>query len=240
MKSSLTSRRAIIATMAGQAMWPSISFAKSDQPGAAATGSVAASSKPYDAIDPPIKADINRVRFLFSYECPYCRSYHNGLRQWGASLPKPFTFDTYPLITSVDNDKIMNAVIGHMIVKAVAPKSLEVYDFAIYTAIQGDPELGQPPSARLSMDDVMRIVIQSGATPGAVKAYLAKNASGVEGRLQNHWEAIKTYNVKATPSVAMVGKFIVNPDHAQANPQQFLMLLNGIVSRIIQGGTNAL
>ena len=90
------------------------------------------------------------------------------------------------------------------------------------------------------MDDVMRIVIQSGATPGAVKAYLAKNASGVEGRLQNHWEAIKTYNVKATPSVAMVGKFIVNPDHAQANPQQFLMLLNGIVSRIIQGGTNAL
>jgi hypothetical protein len=32
----------------------------------------------------------------------------------------------------------------------------------------------------------------------------------------------------------------VTPDNAQGNPQQFLLLLNGMVSRIIQGAGHAL
>ena len=196
--------------------------------------------KPYQLISPVVSGDKNRVRFFFSYDCQYCRSYHNGLVQWGSSLPKPFAFDATPVITSVDNDNLTFAVYGRLIVQALVPKNVPAYDFLMYSLIQGDNEAGIAPKSVISLDDVFRAVIKSGVDFTAMQSYLKTNGAAIQKRLPEHGLLLKTYGITVTPSVALVGRYNVSPDNANGNPQQFLLLLNGLVSRIMQGGANAL
>lgn len=195
---------------------------------------------PYDMIVPPVKSDINRIRFFFSYTCPYCRSYHNGLMQWGATIPKPLVFDAVPLITDPDDENLSIAVLGRLIGQAVAPSVLDAYDFAMYANLQGDPEAGIPPLMKLTVKDALRALVKAGANPNAIQSYLQGKGKGIENKLPEYARLISIYKINATPSVSLIGKYIVNPDHAQGNPQHFLLLLNGLVSRIIQGGSNAI
>ena len=208
------------------------------QPQGAASGG----AKPFHLINPAIAEDRRRVRFLFSYECAYCRSYHNGLVQWGQSLPKQFAFDAAPVISPADNGNQPNAVFGRLVAQAMAPAILQTYDYQIYALLQGDPESGQKGVSELTIDDVLRALIQSGIDAKKLQAYLGRqaNADALLAQVPSHAAMVRTYNLTATPSVAITGKYIVTPEHANNNPQQFLLLLNGMVSRIVQGGVNAL
>lgn len=194
--------------------------------------------KPYETLNPPVKGETTRVRLLFSYDCPFCRSYHNGLVQWGATLPKPLSFIASPLITS-DNTKLMSAVLGRLIGEEVAPQALHSYDYMMYAKLQGDPDQGTPPVEALSMTDVLRTLVQAGADGHAIQAFLKGRGKGIEKRIPTQAALIKTFNLTSTPSVAITGRYVVTPDNAQGDPSQFLLLLNGIVSRVIQGDARA-
>ncbi|KLR59001.1 hypothetical protein OX89_04240 [Diaphorobacter sp. J5-51] len=198
------------------------------------------SFKPYDLITPKIKGEEKVVRLLFSYDCPYCRSYHNGLVQWGKSLPTPYRFDATPVITS-NSDNILLAVYGRLIMQGLAPSKIHLYDYTMYTLIQGDPDTGQPALPKLANEDIIRTVLQSsGASGKDLQAFMNAQAKGIEKRLPAHASVIQRYGLKATPSVAIGGKIVVTPDHASSNAQQYLLLLNAMVSRAIQGGIDAL
>lgn len=199
-----------------------------------------AGGKPYDLIKPAVLTDSNRVRFLFSYDCPYCRSYHNGLTQWGSTLPKTLRFDATPLITSVENDNQAQAVFGRLVAQAMAPDKVAAYDSTMYTMIQGDLESGIPPKTKIALADILRLLVSTGIDPKSLQAFLDTKGASVGQRIPAHGQIAQTYGLSVTPSVALVGKFLVNPDHANSNPQQFLLLLNGLISRILQGGANAL
>ena len=233
MQFSLHRRKAIslLAAVAANQTWAAAPTAKDGGDG---TG------KPYQLISPVIPGDKNRVRFFFSYDCPYCRSYHNGLVQWGSTLPKPFAFDATPVITSVDTDNLTFAVYGRLVVQSLAPKNVPAYDFLMYSLIQGDNEAGIAPKSVISLDDVFRAVIKSGVDFNAMQNHIKANGAAIQKRLPEHGLLLKTYGITVTPSVALVGRYTVSPDNANGNPQQFLLLLNGLVSRIMQGGANAL
>lgn len=206
----------------------------------AVPGAPPSSSKPYDMINPPISDDKNRVRFFFAYDCPHCRSYHNGLYQWGQTLPKSLTFDAYPVITSPDNENLIIAVYIRLIAQAVAPKALMLYDQAMYGLLQGDPDAGTSPASRITVEDALAALVRSGANADTLRAYLSGNeVAQLEKSIPEHARVIEKYGIKATPSVAVAGRFLVNPDHTNGNAQQFLMLINGIISRLIEGGPHA-
>ena len=198
------------------------------------------STKPYDLITPSVAGDSNRIRFLFSYDCPYCRSYHNGLTQWGGTLPKPYTFDATPLITSVDNDNQVFAVYGRLIAQALAPAKVPLYDFSMYTMLQGDSDTGKPAKSTVSMEDVLMSLVSIGIDFKAIQSFLNSKGTALQKRIPDHGKLINTYKVTVTPSVALLGRYVVNPDHANSNPSQFLLLLNGMVSRLMHGGPNAI
>lgn len=198
------------------------------------------SSKPYDLITPTVPGDTNRVRFLFSYDCPYCRSYHNGLSQWGATLPKPYIFDTTPLITSVDNDNQVLAVYGRLIAQALDPAKVPLYDFSMYTLLQGDTDTGKLGKTTISLEDVLKTLVSVGVDFKAIQSFVNTKGSALQRRVPEYGSLINTYKVTVTPSVALLGRYVVNPDHANSNPSQFLLLLNGLVSRLMQGGPNAI
>ena len=237
---TLIERRHALATLAGISASLALPSIAADLPPKAGAGAADASEvKPYEVLNPPIKGDLTRVRLLFSYDCPFCRNYHNGLVQWGASLPKPLSFEATPLITS-EGENLFNAVLGRLITQDVAPQALQTYDYLMYMKLQGDPELGSPPSGKLSVTDVLRTIVQAGGDGKAIQTYLKGRGKGVENRVPSHAKLVRTYKLTSTPSVALAGRFVVTPDNAQGNPQQFLLLLNGIVSRIIQGSGHAI
>ena len=206
-------RRTMLSMLAGAVATPSFAqLAKSPSPDAV-------DSKPYDVLQPAIAADRKRVRLLFAYDCPFCLRYHNGLVSWGASLPKSVTFDAFPVIANLDNESVPMAIVGRLIGQALDHKVLPAYDYAMFTAIQGDPQTGAMPKGTLNMDQVLNALVEAGI---------------------NRTEIQRFVRTKATPSIAIGGRYVINPDHTQGNPQNLLLLLNGVVSRVVQGDFNAL
>lgn len=230
-------RRTILSMLAATAAAPTFAQLRSQ---GAAQQAQPLDTKPYDVLEQPITADKKRVRLLFTYDCPFCLRYHNGLVSWGASLPPGIAFDAFPVIPDGDNTKNAMAVVGRLIGQALAPKVLPAFDYAMYTAIQGDSLTNTLPSSRMSMDDVLDALVQAGVNQRDMQQYLKTKGKGIENRLPDHVKAIKTYQLTATPSVAIGGRYVVNPDHSQGNPQHMLLLLNGVVSRVVQGDTHAL
>ena len=83
-------------------------------------------------------------------------------------------------------------------------------------------------------------VLCTASFTGGVPRWLTGKGKGIENRLPAHAQLVKTYKLTVTPSVSLVGRYVVTPDHVLSDANQYLMLLNGMVSRIIQGGHNAL
>lgn len=233
-------RREFLAATAALAVLPSGALARAGSTAAPGAQSDGLAEKPFDRIVPAIAADSSRVRLLFTYDCPFCRSYHNGLVQWGATLPSPLRFEATPVLTS-STDNLVMAVYGRLIMQGIAPSKVHVYDYSMYTQIQGDPDSGQMAKAQISPEDILRTIATASGVPGTVvRDYLGKHSATLERRLPDHAALIKSYGLKATPAVAVAGKITVTPDHAGGSPQQYLLLLNAMVSRAIQGGLDAI
>ena len=195
---------------------------------------------PYNEITPQIPADKKTVRLLFSYECNHCRNYHNGIHAWGKTLPKPIRFAATPIITDANNQSILHAVYGRLMAGMIAPKALLPYDMLIYNRIQGDPYNSAPSSGAITLDDTLKILVQSGIPFKQIDLFIKEGKTAlIEKQLPFHAQVIRTYGLKETPSIAIAGKYLVTPDHTGGNPQQFVGLLNGIVSRVIEQGASS-
>lgn len=190
--------------------------------------------RPYDVIDPAVAEDLRIVRSFFSYTCPHCQSFHNGLAHWGESLPAPLTYQATPIITDPNNANQISAVYGRLICQALAPEKLPGYDYALFRLILGEP--GAPtPRTEVTPEQVLSELAQLGLDPEAIRAFVEEqdNIERINDQIVELAMNIPRYSIQATPSVAIMGKVIVNPDHANGNPQQFVQLLNGLVSHLI-------
>ena len=238
---STITRREMLAAAAGLTAIPASAGANSSA--APSTGSAAQDApmaKPYDIISSPVKSDEKTVRFLFTYDCPFCRSYHNGLLQWGKTLPTPLRFAVTPVITS-HSDNLISAVFGRLLVQGLAPAKLSAYDYDMYAQIQGDTDTGQVGKAQLSPNDILRAVASATGLSGKqITDFLSAKGKQIEKQIPLHAGYVQTFGLKATPAVAISGRIVVTPDHSGGNPQQYLLLLNAMVSRAIQGGLHAL
>jgi|GEM_PF-7049377 len=194
-------------------------------------------ARPYDTIPTPILSDRQIVRFFFSYECPHCRNYHNGLVQWGTTLPAPIRFEATPLITAPDNNNLITAVFGRLIGQSLDPKALAYYDHLMYEKMLGDAVSGIMPATNLKIEDALAALVDAGIPAGRIKAAIqdADTMKKIEAQIPWHAKVIKTYGIVSTPVVAIAGKSLVTPDHANSNATQFLQLLNGMISRAIEG-----
>lgn len=189
------------------------------------------SLKPYDIITPPVQGDARLVREFFSYSCPHCRTYHNGLVQWGGTLPSPLQYVSMPIITDPDDDNQILAVYGRLICSELDPACLPDYDLSLFNRLQD----GSGINANLDVSEILALLVRCGISAESIRSFLqGGEMERLQEQLMTHAQVIKTYSIKSTPSVGISGRFVVNPDQAQGNVQQFLVLLNGIVSRVIE------
>lgn len=194
----------------------------------------AAPPKPYTLITPPVTEDREQVRGFFSYACPHCRQYHNGLSQWGRSLPPPLSYIPTPIVTDPGDDNQILAVYGRLICAAVAPEKVSAYDVLAFELI-GQGTDGAGYSVTLTPQRILRELSQLGIPTPAIQAYVgnARNMKSLEQAIASSVEVIKRYGIMVTPAVAIMGKLLVTPDNANGNPQQFVQLLNGLISQVM-------
>ncbi len=183
---------------------------------------------PYEFIQPPVREDFRTVRLLFAYTCPFCRQYHSGIVGWGKTIPPSLQFASTPIISG-NNDNEIYAVMGRIIVENMAPAKLDVYDALAYGRVQDDP-------SALNTQGLLNLLDQTGIEKSKLETFFknAKFFEDVQKKLPYYAQVVQIYGLSATPTVAIAGKIRVTPDNANGNPQQFLMLLNGLVSRILE------
>ena len=82
----------------------------------------------------------------------------------------------------------------------------------------------------------------SGASVLEIGRYLQGTYSDADMARKVGYNAkvVRLYELKVTPSIGVAGKAVVTPDNASSDPGQLLVLLNGMVSRALQGGGDAI
>lgn len=233
----MLTRRSLLAWLPAVAAGPVMAQSTTKIAGGEA---VQSTGKPYDLVPTPVAGDTKRVRAFFAYDCLYSQRYLPGLVAWGSSLPRGVTFDSVAVIPDADNPKVALAVVGRMIALAMNPKVVAAYDYSAFTAIMGDEVLNTPPAQSLTFNDVLDFLVKAGIPRADLQQFLRTRGKGIEKNLPAHAKVIKTYNLSATPSISIGGRVVVNPDHTQGNPDHMLLVMNGLVSKLVQGNLNGI
>ncbi len=189
----------------------------------AAAPASAASAMPYAEV-PPVGEDARRCIAFFQFTCPHCRDLHPSLVRWGRSLPRGVGFEFMPVVVPaapLDRGQVMAARAWYAVARA-APSRLEAFAESAYALVQ---------DGRMGMD--------AGATweAAARQAGVGDFARAWErvpvDRLQRALGKLAAYRIRATPSLAIAGRYMVTLDDTQGDAELFLRLASGLLSKAI-------
>jgi len=177
---------------------------------------------PYSEITPTVIGETKKVHAIIAFTCPVCAKYHNMLTGWGNSLPRAFSFDLIPVVDSKDS-MITTAV--WLAMKKVAPERLPALGAALFRVVQ---ERGLSPTT--SQTQFWNAVFkETGVAPGFDKELKAVRQEDLK-RLAN---LVQNYQITATPSIAICGRYVITPDNTNGDERLFISLANGLVSKFV-------
>ena len=185
---------------------------------AQAVAPVAEPKDPFDKVG-PFAGDAKNVFEFFMFTCNFCQQHHAAINSWGRSIPSPVRFDPIPII--VDRQSF-DAARAYYAVRYTSPD--RVADFlnaALSASAQGQTNMATPALLQ-SVGVNERKVEQAWGNPN-VKAALER-AMTITAR----------YNIKATPSLGIGGKYVIHADHTGGDYRLLLQIASGFVSRILE------
>lgn len=167
-------------------------------------------------------AERNRVMHFFAFTCPACRQYHESITRWGRTLPKDWTFEAVPIVTSDVGS--MAAARAWYAVQAAAPGKREVFADALYSVVQDE-------GGGLSQEAVYaRAVAFAGVDPD--KFVRAWRKVG-EAPLQRIALKMAEYRLTSTPTLGVGGRYVITPENTNGNMDLFIRLASGVVSKVL-------
>ena len=179
-------------------------------------------SEVYETLPSPVPEDRNKVVEFFAYTCPHCQRLHAALQAWGKTLPAPMRYETIavPLMGTAAEYETLMFRAGILV---AAPAALPAFDQALLDrlAIDGST-LGHHAIARALLDS--RISVET------VRKGIATRARPI---VEDWIRRAGLYQVRATPSIGVGGRFLITPDSTGGRLDLFPTLLNGLVSRIL-------
>jgi thiol:disulfide interchange protein DsbA len=153
--------------------------------------------KDYYRIDPPVASDPNKVVVteVFSYACPHCAHFQPYIDQLKSQLPAGVEFDLVPAVFQPGWEPFARAF--------YTAKSLGLVDKthqALFDAIHRDH---QPLR---TVDELANLFYANyGANPGSFVS--TATSFVVEGELAHGNELVHDYQVDATPTLIVDGKY---------------------------------
>ncbi|WP_238587268.1 thiol:disulfide interchange protein DsbA/DsbL [Pseudomonas veronii] len=181
---------------------------------------IQAPSLPYREVTLQSK-DARKVLVFFSFSCPVCASYDQLLERWSQTMPAGWSAEFIPVAVP-DKGNYM-AARAFYAVQDADPARLPAFMTAAYAQIhEGGMEMENPQTWSKA--------VAAAKVQGFEKAW----ANVTPDRLETAFAKLLTYGVAATPSMAIGGRYVINPDDVQGDNNMFIQLANGMVSKVIQ------
>lgn len=170
----------------------------------------------------PLSADKGKVMVFFTFDCPYSYLYDTMFWRWGRTLPQGWSIQFMPLFTkepsSIAGLKTFYAV------QQAEPVKLEMFMNHTFMALQSEKRSAMEEKTWLD------ILTAAGVNLDAFsKAWAALPSN--EALVEPVVERASHYSLEVTPSVAVDGRYVITPDNTNGNPELFMALLNGMVSK---------
>ena len=192
----------------------------------AGKGPSTADIKPYEELANPVAEDARKVLTIFSFSCPYCRQHHNGIAGWAMGLPEKWLEHVWvPAV--VDKDSMIAATAFFAAKQRVAnspprvaARSLAEWMSRAYDLVQESKEMADPKRAVKAWTDLVG---------ESINPALHKNSVMVAAT------RVARYKITNTPSMAMGGRYVINPEIVNGRQDMFLQLASGTASMVLSG-----
>ena len=181
-------------------------------------------TKPYKVLRNPVANDKVRVREFISYACPACQRYHAGISHWAETLPRTLSFVVNPVILSASSQAEITLMSARVALAKLAPGAVAKFDTDALELMQAR---GNTPS----LADIEAVVARHG---DAAKALTVMRQRQTLLQIEQWLDAAGRYEVAKTPTLGVLGQFVVTPEDAAARPELFFGLLNGLISQSIK------
>lgn len=184
----------------------------------------AGGTKPYKVLRNPIANDKARVREFISYACPACQRYHAGIAQWAETLPRTLAFAVNPVILNATSQAEITLMSARVALAKLSPGSVAKFDADALDLMQAK---GNSPT----LVDIEGVVARHGDAARAIALMRQKQTLL---QIEQWLDAAGRYEVSKTPTLGVLGQFVVTPEDAAARPELFFGLLNGLISQSIK------
>lgn len=183
----------------------------------------AGSFKPFDDIQETqgeLANSVNtRVLYFAHFTCPFCRSAHEYLREWGDELPNPYRLEVVPAIGLSEHYPM---ALAYYAVWQLQPTKLRDYEKALFGEIQD--RRGDPMDPRTFRKAAYRIGISTEEFDRAIAA------TATRGYVRRAFELTRLYDIDEVPTVVIANRFKTTPARVQNDRQSFVAILNGLIS----------
>lgn len=193
---------------------------------ALAEGDKSSDKKPWRTVN--VNEDGKRVILFFDFGCPYCAKYHKTMIDWANSVPKQIQTLFVPVVNPNDKARFKEltfaAACYYAAFNIASSDKIGVFIQSVYDQ-RGD-------GVALLNKDIWFNAIQAAGINK--KQWLAKIKEPVVFDLIR-FATLKErqYNLLATPSIAVGGKYVLTPDDVNGDEQMFYNILNGLTSEIL-------
>lgn len=185
------------------------------------TGALA---KPYSTLQNPVN-DAPEVVEFFSFYCGPCYLFTN----------------TYPVVSAInkvlpEGKKVVQYHVsamgkfGHELSEAWAIASVmgvtEQVEQPIFVAVQRDKSINTP-------EDIVAIFRDAGISPETYNN--AKNSMMVKAFIARQEAMVKTFNVRGTPSIYVMGRYLIdNSDVKATTPEGYVTAYSDLVAELLK------
>ena len=175
---------------------------------------------PYREVSPMNNSESIKVIAVINFSCQVCAQSHASLAAWGKSLPSPIVFTIEPAVT--DYGTALLSAVYYATVKD-EPEKADRLAASFYRTIQ---DRGLKPTTPEFWKSVEGDVGKIATVKPNEKQFIIK-------QLDVNRQHIKAYNLDATPSLIIGGRYVITPENTQGDQSMFLELANGLVSKVI-------
>lgn len=183
-------------------------------------------SRPYRVVDVP--ADKGSVLIFFDFSCQFCAKYHSSLMRWSKSVPSSIKVTPVPVVNSADHIKVAEQTIAarcyYLAASMIGGDRLDAFSNSVYESV----------GKGLSLRDSAIWTRACQAVQIDVKEFARRLVvENQENRIRYSAAMVLAYQLKATPSIGIGGKYVLTPDDVNGDSTMFFNILNGLTSKTI-------
>lgn len=150
---------------------------------------------------------VGKVEVLefFAYTCPHCKTMQPLVDKWAETIPEDTAIVRVPVAF---NDNLTNLQKLYYTLESLDRLDLHP---AVFNALHTERK------SLFSTDEITKWAVEQGIDEQAFSDIF--NSFGINTRVNRANELLKNYDISATPTLAIGGKYITSPSHANGYQQ---------------------